>query len=174
MLIGIMSDTHDHVPKVIEALKKFKEKKVETIIHLGDIISPFVVKKMISELENTGIKVFAVRGNNDGDIALLMKLFREVGWELYSSPTIINVGGKKFLIMHGYNGIDWTESLAMTMAKMEDIDAVLFGHTHRKFVKTVDGKLVLNPGEVCGYLTGVSSIVVLNTSNMNADFIELK
>jgi len=174
MLIGIMSDTHDHVPKVVEALRTLKERGVEAIIHLGDIISPFVVKRMVKELENTGIRVFAIKGNNDGDVALLTKLFREAGWEFYTSPTIISVGDKRFLIMHGYNGIDWTEALAVTIVKMENIDAVLFGHTHRKFVKSVDGKLVLNPGEVCGYLTGVSSVVVLNTSNMNADFIELK
>lgn len=174
MFVGIMSDTHDNVPKVIDALRELRERGVEAIIHLGDIISPFVVKRMVKELGNTGIKVFAVKGNNDGDVALLSKLFSEAGWEFYTSPTVINVGERRFLIMHGYNGIEWTETLAMTMAKMENIDAVLFGHTHRKLVKSVDGKLVLNPGEVCGYLTGASSIAVLNTSNMNVDFIELK
>ncbi|MEM1705968.1 MAG: metallophosphoesterase family protein, partial [Thermosphaera sp.] len=73
MLIGVISDTHDNIFLVEKILENLLHHGVDLIIHLGDIISPFVVKKMKDTLGNKD--VIAVKGNNDGDVYLLSTLF---------------------------------------------------------------------------------------------------
>ena len=43
MTIGIISDTHDNVVNVKKAADKFKEAKVEFVLHCGDIICPLTI-----------------------------------------------------------------------------------------------------------------------------------
>jgi len=40
MLIGILSDSHDNFPGLMEAVEIFKRRKVEMILHAGDVIAP--------------------------------------------------------------------------------------------------------------------------------------
>ncbi len=165
MLVGIISDSHDNIYALERVLKRLITEDVKAVIHLGDIISPFTVRKMKDILGS--IPVYGVLGNNDGDVYLLSKLFRDYNWNLFSGPSIISLGGRRFLIMHGYDGIEHTERLALKLAGLEDVDAVFFGHTHRVFEKRINGKLVFNPGETCGYLTGKSTYALLNTRDLS-------
>ena len=41
MKIGILSDTHDDIDNVKEAIYRFKEQKVELIVHAGDFCIPW-------------------------------------------------------------------------------------------------------------------------------------
>ncbi len=166
MLVGVISDSHDNIYKLDAVLDELKKEKVETIIHLGDIISPFTVRRMREKLG--GIPVIGVLGNNDGDILLLSKLFRDYGWKLLNGPVIVDLDGRRFLLMHGYNGLEHTEKLAMELVGFEGIDGVLYGHTHRALLKRINSRILLNPGEVCGYLTGKTSFAVLDTSRLDA------
>ena len=43
MKIGILSDTHDDIDNVKEAIYRFKEQKVELIIHAGDFVFPGII-----------------------------------------------------------------------------------------------------------------------------------
>jgi putative phosphoesterase len=165
MLVGVISDSHDNIYALEKVLRRLVSGGVEAVIHLGDIISPFTVRKMKDILGN--IPVYGVLGNNDGDIYLLSKLFRDYNWNLFSGPSIISLGDRRFLIMHGYDGIKHTEKLALKLASLEDVDGVFFGHTHRVFEERVNGKLVFNPGEVCGYLTGKSTYALLDTRDLS-------
>jgi predicted phosphodiesterase len=42
------------------------------------------------------------------------------------------------------------------------------GHTHRSSIGEEDEILVINPGEVCGYLTGINSVGFLDTKKKTA------
>ncbi len=171
MLIGVMSDSHDNMTNVIKAMNIFKEKGVKYIIHLGDIISPFIARKM-ADLGWKELTVEAVYGNNDGDKILLRKIFEKVGWSIDNGPRMIDVGNRRILIMHGYNGIDFTKRIAYSLAKnMNGIDAVFYGHTHKKDIKKINGRLVLNPGEVYGGLFGKPSIAIVDLDTLSAEFI---
>ena len=176
VLIGIISDTHDHVSNTLKAIELFISKNIEYVIHLGDIISPFIprfIKKRLDESEYK-LTLYAVLGNNDGDVYLLHKLFNEYNWKLYSNPTILGIDNRKFYVMHGFNGIDFTERMALIMAEKMDVDGVLYGHTHKRRLEYVNEKIVLNPGEACGYLTGEPTIALLDTEKMKAEFISIK
>ena len=160
MKIAIISDTHDHLYNLREAVKIIKEEGVSTIIHLGDIISPFVVKEF-------GVnKVYAVFGNNDGDKDLLRERFEAEGYEIQRGPRELLIDNRRFLLMHEPHLIDG-------FIKSGLWDIILFGHTHKLSIE--EGiPLVINPGELCGYLTGKSTFVLLETSDLNYKIVESK
>jgi len=169
-----MSDTHDHVEYTMKAIDVFIEKRVDKIIHLGDIISPFIPRFIKSKLNDRSIALISVLGNNDGDVMSLNNIFREYGWILLNNPTIQEIGGKKLWLMHGFDGIDFTEKLATNILRNMDVDIVLYGHTHKVKVFREGGKLLLNPGETCGYLTHKPTIAVLDLESLDVEIIELK
>jgi putative phosphoesterase len=172
LLVGVISDTHDNIPALKEIISRLKRRDIDIIVHLGDYVSPFTVRIMHEELGNH--KVIGVLGNNDGDILLISRLFNKYGWELHDGPSIIDLDGVKFLIMHGYDGIEHTERIASLLVGYEGVSGVLYGHTHKAvYLRTSDGRIILNPGEACGYLTGRSSFALLDTNSLEAKIIYL-
>ena len=69
MLIGILSDTHDNVPKTRAAVKRLNTEGVACVLHAGDFIAPFI----IDTLKDLAAPMTGVFGNNDGDRILLEK-----------------------------------------------------------------------------------------------------
>ena len=57
------------------------------------------------------------------------------------------------------------EELLRSLTKYGGYDVLVYGHTHE--AKVVEGgqTLVINPGEICGYLTGKSTFAILNTAD---------
>jgi len=167
LIIGVISDSHDNVYALKKVLLRLISHGVESVIHLGDIISPFTVKLLRDELR--GIPVIAVKGNNDGDVYQLTSMFNRFGWTFKSEPGVIEINGRKIFIVHGYGGIDETTMLVNSLAKSLNVDLILYGHTHKPVMEKVNGKLVLNPGEVCGYLTGKISYAIMDLEANKAE-----
>ena len=63
MLIGIMSDAHDSIQGVKDALSIFSKKGVSMVLFAGDMIG----SGNCYAFENLGIPLKLVYGNNDGD-----------------------------------------------------------------------------------------------------------
>ena len=38
MLVGVLSDTHDRLPAIDRALSLFERRKVQAVIHPGDVV----------------------------------------------------------------------------------------------------------------------------------------
>jgi putative phosphoesterase len=51
-------------------------------------------------------------------------------------------------------------------------DLLVRGHTHTASVKE-DRTLVVNPGEVCGYLTGRKTVAIFEPEKMRAEIFEI-
>jgi len=165
LLIGLIADTHDNLPLVDKAVKKLNEKNVELVLHAGDYVAPFVIPKF-KELK---AKLIGVFGNNDGDRELLKKRFNEYeGLEMRRNFAEILVDGLKIALLHGNE-----EELLKALINSESFDVVVHGHTHRAEVYRRGKTLVVNPGEVCGYLTGKSTIALLDTDTREAEIVEL-
>jgi len=164
LLIGVMSDTHDNVFSTEKILRELLNQGVNAIIHLGDIVSPFTVKTMKKLLGD--VRVIAVKGNNDGDVYLLTTLFRNYGWIFSQEPFIYEVNGRRFFLLHGLSDATFTLDVARALAETLRVDAVLFGHTHQPHFEDVNGVIVFNPGEGCGYLTGKVSYGVIDTVSL--------
>lgn len=165
MLIGLMADTHDNLPNVEKAVKRFNEEKVELVLHAGDYVAPFVIPKF----KNLQARLIGVFGNNDGDHELLKKRFSEhEGLELRGNFAYITVDGLKIALTHGSE-----EELLKAIITSGALDVVIHGHTHKAEVHQKGKTLVINPGEVCGYLSGKSTIAMLNTAKREAWIVEI-
>ena len=55
----------------------------------------------------------------------------------------------------------------------ECFDAVVYGHAHVTASKNNGKTLIVSPGELCGYLTGKSTLALLDTVKREAKIIEL-
>jgi len=169
MLVGIISDSHDNLTNLGKAIELLNERKVDLVLHCGDFISPFVMKRLW-ELK---AKLIGVFGNNDGDKALLSELAYKKGFELHNQPYSMKIGDRKLLLMHGWGSKEETLTLINSLAEVGHYDIIIYGHTHEAFNKVIGRTLVVNPGEVYGYLTGKASLAILNVEKLEAEIIEL-
>ena len=78
MIVGLLSDTHDNLPLIDEAIKQLNKMNAELVLHARDYISPFVTEHF-NQLKARLIGEF---GNNDGDRILLKKRFAELGADI--------------------------------------------------------------------------------------------
>ena len=165
MLIGLMADTHDNLPMIDKAVAFFNEKNVELVLHTGDYVAPFV----ISHFKNLHARLIGVFGNNDGDHELLKKRFSEnERLEIRGNFAALTVDNLKIALLHGNE----TELLG-SLIENGCFDVVVHAHTHNAEIYKKGRTLVINPGEVCGYLTGKSTIALLDTAKLEANIIEI-
>lgn len=118
--IGIISDTHGMLrPEVAEILQG-----CEVILHGGDINSSDILDKL-----NQVAPTYAVRGNNDKEWA--KDLPETLSLSLY---------GISFFMVHNKKYIP---------KDTNNIDIIVYGHSHKYEKKVVGGQFMLNPGS-CG------------------------
>ncbi len=167
--VGVISDTHDNLPAVDAALERLERMGVRLLLHAGDIIAPFTLRRILSR----GFEFRGVFGNNDGELLLLSRVARDHGAVLVQQPLITEIEGLRAIILHGLSGIEETKSFVTALAKTGEYDVVIYGHTHEADVRRVGKALIVNPGEACGYLTGRRSLAVLDTVKMEVELITL-
>lgn len=129
MKVIIMSDSHgnlDNVRKIME-----KEKDVDQVIHLGDLIGQDAQLKRIC-----GCPVHAVRGNCD---------------YLSENPLsdVVEIGKNKIFITHGHNyGVDFGIDRLCSAAQENGCNIAMYGHTHVPENSVFGGIIIVNPGSV--------------------------
>lgn len=159
MLIGVLSDSHDNVPLIRKALGILKEKGAELLLHAGDFVAPFAVKVILESFE----RFLGVFGNNDGEKLLLNKISQG---NIKEGPRIEVIQDKKIFLAHDLPFCD-------SLAKSGDFDLIITGHTHLAQIRRIGSALVLNPGELGGWLYGKSTFGMVDLDTMEAEIIEL-
>lgn len=165
MLIGAISDTHDNLPLIEKAVQILNEQKVGLVLHAGDYVAGFVIPKL-AKLTCPLIGVF---GNNDGDHELLKKRFSETtNCTIHDRFTQVTIESYRIALLHGHE----TE-LLNAIIDSGYFNAVIHGHSHNKGIEQKGKTLSINPGELCGYLTGKPTLAILDTVKQQARIIEL-
>jgi hypothetical protein len=164
MLIGLMSDSHDNIKGVKDALRAFSRSGVELILHAGDMIG----SGNCYTFEASSAPVKLVYGNNDGDRVGLKRDFERVGGEYLGDFGEIEAAGLKIAMLHGTE-----DSLVRAVVASGIYDVVLRGHNHRAETTRYGKTLLVNPGEIWGHFTGLSSVAVLDSADLNVELIEL-
>ncbi len=159
MIIGIISDTHDHLDNLRKVMEIFNERNVEHIIHAGDFCSPFTWR-VIKHFKGGFTGIF---GNNDGERILLKRLYQD---RIYTQPYKLSLHERRIVVMH-------EPDVADELADSGHFDLVVYGHTHEPVIKKVKDTLVVNPGEVCGWLYGKPTVAIVDLENMNAEIISI-
>ena len=147
-----ISDTHDNLQAIADLISALKGEKFEFVVHAGDIIAPFSMKAL-TELEK---KIYFAFGNNDGERRLLTKIAEEKGWEIGDI-----VEFPDGVVYHG------TDRRIVEILKKTNHRYLVIGHTHVAKVERVDGKIVINPGEVCGYQTGKRTFAIVEDESVD-------
>ncbi len=131
MRIGVLSDTHlskaNTLPRVL--LAYFEH--TTHIIHAGDI----TCIEIIQQLEQIA-PVTAVAGNVDPPEL----------HEIYANKEIIRLDSFSFGVVHGDGEKGKTLDRALECFREDDVDCIIFGHSHTPFCKYIGNRLLFNPG----------------------------
>jgi len=157
VLVGVLSDTHDRLPMIDAALALFALRRVEAVIHAGDLVAPFAARRL---LRYAG-PLHVTYGNNDGERAGLKQLLPQI----QDGPLFVTLGGRTVLVHHF---VDWCQPADLSQA-----DIIVTGHTHEVVNRFEPGNLFLNPGECCGWVTGRCTVAILDTDGPSAEVCEL-
>lgn len=158
MLVGIISDSHDHLDRLRQGVARLKKEAAEVLIHPGDIVAPFAAKVLLEWQK----PLHVVYGNNDGERPGLRALLPGIA----EGPILVELAGCRISLDH-YPPDHEHQPIAPA-------DVVLFGHTHEVLVEHRNGVLHLNPGECCGWVTGKPTIATLDTDSRRVEIIPLE
>lgn len=140
MNIGIISDTHDHVPHITKAVSLFRSRDVRRILHAGDFCSPFTVPLF------EGYEMDAVFGNNDGDHYRLIGKFREFGLAVHNEFFETEIDDCSIALYHGTQ-----PAITNALVKCGSYDLVVSGHTHQVVNEMIGDTRMFNPGSAHGF-----------------------
>ena len=159
MKVGVISDTHDRLPPLRRAVALFERLKVAAIFHAGDFVAPFAAKIIAPEV--LSVPLHCIYGNNDGEREGLKAILPN----LVEGPLTVKLGGRT-IVMHHF--IDWLKP-----ADIAPADVVISGHSHEVVNEQGNGKLLLNPGECCGWVNDRCTVALLDLETLKADIIEV-
>lgn len=134
MKIGVVSDTHiSRAGKALPQVLVEEFQKVDHILHLGD----WVVMEVYDQLAELA-PVEGIAGNNDG--TAIVRRFGE--------RKIVTLEGMRFGMIHGHAPYSrkGTDGNALLAFEGEEVDCILFGHSHQPLLRRENGILLFNPG----------------------------
>lgn len=174
MKIGVISDIHANAPALRVVLDGLVDRDVNRILCAGDVVGyyPFP-NEVISLLQEYNIR--SIVGNHDTAVLnetpsrFSINAKRAADWTrrqltpesnafLESLPLTIEetIDGRDVYMVHGspedplneYIWEDEVDDRALDYWFDDRPELVIFGHTHRPFVKEVGSTIFLNPGSV--------------------------
>lgn len=157
MRIGVLSDTHDRLPMLRAALARFADAGVDVLFHPGDVVAPFAAR-VLATFPGT---LHITYGNNDGE----RKGLKRVLPQIQDGPRFVELAKRRILLHHA---LAWCRDDALAQA-----DVVLVGHTHEADAVQRDGRLIVNPGECCGWVTGRATAAIVDLDTNGVEWIEL-
>ncbi|MEM2876295.1 MAG: metallophosphoesterase [Candidatus Bathyarchaeia archaeon] len=164
MIVGIISDIHDRLPLLKEAVDCFNEEGVDLVLCAGDYVAPFVVP----HFKPLKARMIGVFGNNDAERQTLRERFSGLGFDIHGVFRRLEVDGLHVALLHGDE-----QDLLKSVIELSKFDVVVYGHTHNAEVRRSNNKLLINPGEVCAYLSERSTVAILDTRRIEARILGL-
>ncbi|PFG13203.1 metallophosphoesterase family protein [Bacillus sp. es.036] len=132
MNVIIVSDTH--MPRMAKQLPEVLRKELlgaDLIIHLGD----WKTKKVYEELKSFA-PVTGVYGNVDEAFFI----------EQFNDKLVLDLESHRIGITHGHGKGKTTEQRVIAQFENEDVEIILFGHSHIPLHKEYEGRILFNPG----------------------------
>lgn len=159
--IAILSDSHDQVANLAAAITYCNNHNISTVIHCGDLISPFMLKQL-TKLQGA---VHLIYGNNMGDQHLISsrcgKTFKNI--KHYGTLAELEVFNKHIAVVH-------YPEVARGLASQATYDIVCCGHNHTFETAQHDNTTLINPGQLMGEKED-TGFVVLDCKSMTVQRI---
>jgi uncharacterized protein len=135
MRIGIVSDTHSRYQTVEKALALLRLRKVEHILHCGDIEDAATVEQFAR------IPTHFVFGNCDSDRDGLRRAIAETGATLQQPFGDLELDGRKLAWIHGDD-----RRTFLDIERSGHFDFLFYGHSHHAEQHRTGPTFVVNPG----------------------------
>ncbi len=165
MEIGVISDTHDNVDAVKDAVSVFNDRGIDQVIHCGDFIAPPVIPFF------EGFELHGVLGNNDGERDGLKSQFSSLGngSQLHGEIAELEIDNSSIAVIHGED-----------MDKLNELidsgryDYVFYGHYHVGEEREEGDTTVINPGAHFPTVPEDNrTIVILDLEENKGEFINI-
>lgn len=160
MRIGVISDTHNHLPNVQRIVALLNAAGVERVLHTGDITQP----KTLAALAQLDAPLLGVFGNNDhGERAGLEAAAANCQMTLVAGPLELQLAGRRIIVVHDPRELDALPGAVP--------DVALHGHTHRHRLERHGERVVFNPGECAGHVAGLNAVGVVDLTTLEATLL---
>lgn len=160
MRIGVVSDTHNHLPNVARLVALLNDAGVDLVVHTGDITQAATLE-LLARLD---APLRGVYGNNDaGEREALDAAARRHGIRLTDPPLSFAVAERRVVVVH--------DPRALPHGWAADHDLALHGHTHRHTLERHASALLFNPGECAGHLRGHNAVGVVDLVTLEAELL---
>jgi hypothetical protein len=158
--IGVVSDTHNHLPNVARIVELLNRAQVDRVVHTGDITQA----KTLEVLSRLDAPLFGVFGNNDvGERAALEAAAARFSITLAEPPLELVWAERRVLVVH--------DPRDLATARRPEHTLALHGHTHSRSIDRSEGRLVFNPGECAGHLPGHNAIGVVDVTTLAIEIL---
>lgn len=184
MRVGVLADTHlhDHEAHLLVPLLRQVWGSVDLVLHAGDVVSPLVID-LLTEFAPTRV----VAGNMDGRGSAPFGAVRPVWPRTLVAP----IGTYQVGLTHGdfMRSVSaawpplWRRSARLDVhalhaylrAQFGQVQAIVFGHTHRAHQDFANGVLFFNPGGFRGESENLGSVGALTVDEfgIKAEIISL-
>ncbi|NIQ97867.1 MAG: YfcE family phosphodiesterase [Desulfuromonadales bacterium] len=132
--IGVLADTHLNDAKrgvaLLDEIYTRYFRDVSLIIHAGDVVNHDIFWAF------EGIPVYAVRGNMDPFV------------QGVPVKRVIEIAGHRIGLIHGWGSPDGLENRILKEFCGQNLDALVYGHSHYPANHVRNGMLFFNPGSV--------------------------
>jgi uncharacterized protein len=158
MKVALMSDSHDNLPMLHQAVDFCNDQNVGHVLHAGDLVAPFVTRA----LDKLKAPLTIVYGNNDGERAGLAKAF---AGRIFEPPYELELDGRSVIMLHDPIVLD-------ALVQSGCYDLILYGHLHEIDIRP-GIPIVVNPGELSGWLSGTSTMATWDTKTDEVKLVKL-
>jgi hypothetical protein len=160
MRIAIVSDGHENIENLKQAIDWLNKNEIKTLIHCGDVSRIEMLEELNSRFEG---KIHLVWGNADEGF------FNGINYDdfdkvvFYDKVGELEVENKK---------IAWTHfsKVAKELARNSRYDLVFYGDTHKPWEERIGLTKLINPGNLGGVGYGATFAVY----DFDRDLAELK
>ena len=157
--IAVIADTHGKSLDVLPQEIYDEVVAADIVVHCGD----YDRLSLLNQLRQVSKRFVGVYGNIDAI---------DIRAEL-PEKTVFEVEGKRIGVIHPHWGgppFGIEEAIAR---EFENVDMILFGHTHDVYYQTIDGVVFLNPGQAYRSFREPASVGVVNVGADGID-VEIK
>jgi len=140
MKIGLVSDSHGKNKRLRRALAMLMERRVEAVVHCGDICKG----KSVETLGAADVETYLVAGNMDRNVEALARAAERCGVRFCPICVEVPIGdGEHLIATHGDN-----QRLLDELAAGGQFRYICHGHTHRRRDERFGAVRVICPGSL--------------------------
>ena len=158
MRVGVLSDTHGHLPYTRAAVEKLSGQAVAVVLHCGDIGSPELVPLF------DAWPAHFVFGNVDRNERALRQAIEAAGQTCHGRFGDLVLAGLRIALVHSDDHALFRRTIASG-----EYDLVCYGHTHVAEHHREGRTLVLNPGAL--YRANPHSLAIVTLPDIDVEYL---